>query len=132
MNQQEAFNQVVSNMRDQGKPCYGKFSNLAFENKANNTRCAIGSMLSSETLQMIEDEDISEVAEILEEDIDELDISDLTHIQQCLFWENMAEIHDDTFIDLLPDDSNWMQECEIKWGTYAAEAGLTLTAQESK
>lgn len=127
MNQQEAFDQVVSNMRDQGKPCYGKFSNLAFENKANKTRCAIGSMLSSETLQMIEDEDISEVAEILEEDIDELDISNLTHIQQCIFWEDMANIHDGT-----PDDSNWMQECEIKWGTYAAEAGLTLTAQESK
>lgn len=127
MNQQEAFDQVVSNMRDQGKPCYGKFSNLAFENKANKTRCAIGSMLSSETLQMIEDEDISEVAEILEEDIDELDISNLTHIQQCIFWEDMANIHDGTPVDLY-----WMQECEIKWGTYAAEAGLTLTAQESK
>ena len=52
MNQQEAFNQVVSNMRDQGKPCYVNAFGCAFENKANKTRCAIGSMLSSETLQI--------------------------------------------------------------------------------
>jgi hypothetical protein len=128
MDQQEAFNQVVQNMREQGRPCLlDGHVHCCFENKAENTHCAIGSMLSSASLAEIEERQVVDVIDLLHHtdiaDVD-LNISDLSWSAQVDFWEKMGEIHDS------PLKEGWLAACEYQWKDYAEEAGLNYYEED--